>query len=186
MMGTDRMAAIDGVRLIVPQVFPDARGYLFESWHAGRYAELGLPGHFVQDNVSRSHRGVLRGLHVQHPYAQGKLVQVIEGDVFDVAVDVRLGSPTFGRWAAYRLSAENHRQLYIGPGVAHGFCVLSESALMTYKCTDFYRPDAELTLAWNDPEIGIEWPLTDPILSQKDSSAMPLGQMTGRLPVWSA
>jgi len=179
---TVHTTAIEGVRLIEPKVFGDTRGFFFELWHAERYAGFDLPSHFVQDNVSRSRRGVLRGLHVQHPNPQGKLVQVLDGEVFDVAVDVRLGSASFGQWVGYRLSADNHRQLYIPPGIAHGFCVLSDSALLTYKCTDFYRPDTELTIAWDDPDIGIEWPISDPVLSAKDTGAPRLRELRACLP----
>jgi dTDP-4-dehydrorhamnose 3,5-epimerase len=178
---TVHATAIEGVRLIEPKVFGDARGFFLELWHAERYAGLDLPLRFVQDNVSRSRRGVLRGLHVQQPNPQGKLVQVLDGEVFDVAVDVRVGSASFGQWVGYRLSAENHRQLYIAPGIARGFCVLSESALLTYKCTDFYRPEAELTIAWDDPDIGIEWPIAEPILSDKDTGARRLNELRERL-----
>jgi dTDP-4-dehydrorhamnose 3,5-epimerase len=176
---------IADVTLIVPPVYGDSRGYLFEAWRADRYGAVGVPERFVQDNVSRSTRGVLRGLHLQSPYAQGKLVQVLEGEVFDVAVDVRVGSPTFGRWVGYCLSAENHRQLYIPPGLAHGFCTLSESAVLLYKCTEFYHPEAELTIAWNDPSIGITWPIQRPVLSKKDAEAPCLDRITSRLPVWA-
>lgn len=166
--------ALPEVLLIEPAVFGDARGYFFETWHKKRYAEHGVPESFVQDNVSRSQRGILRGLHLQEPYAQGKLVQVLDGEVLDVAVDVRVGSNTFGRWVSERLSADNHRQLYVPPGFAHGFCVLSESALLAYKCTELYHPETELSIAWNDPELAIDWPVRDPVLSKKDAAAPPL------------
>jgi dTDP-4-dehydrorhamnose 3,5-epimerase len=175
-----RDTSLAGVLVMEPRVFGDARGYLFESWQAERSAALGLPP-FVQDNVSRSERGVLRGLHVQFPHPQGKLVQVLDGEVFDVAVDVRGDSPTFGQWVGYRLSADNHRQLYLPPGMAHGFCVLSASALLTYKCTDVYHPEAELTIAWDDPDIGIDWPVAEPTLSPKDASATRLRELMSRL-----
>jgi dTDP-4-dehydrorhamnose 3,5-epimerase len=179
--------ALDGVLLIEPAVFGDARGEFFESWHRDRYAECGVPTTFVQDNVSRSGRGTIRGLHLQEPFAQGKLVQVLEGEVFDVAVDVRVGSPTFGKWVGERLSAANHRQLYISPGFAHGFCVLGDSALVHYKCTDFYRREAEIGLAWNDPAIGIEWPIAEPILSSRDAAGLRLSDCRiERLPRWQA
>jgi dTDP-4-dehydrorhamnose 3,5-epimerase len=184
MSATVQETGIEGVRLIVPLVHGDARGYFFECWHADRYVQLGVPERFVQDNVSRSRRGVLRGLHIQHPHAQGKLVQVLDGAVFDVAVDVRVGSPTFGRWGGYELSSENHRQLYLAPGIAHGFCVLSESALLNYKCTEFYHPEAELTIAWDDPAIGIEWPTAEPVVSEKDRRALRLDELMRRLPGW--
>lgn len=175
---------IEQVQLIVPTVHGDIRGYLFESWRADRYAAIGLPSTFVQDNISRSARGVLRGLHVQNPFPQGKLVQVLDGEVFDVAVDVRVGSPTFGRWSGHHLSSVNHRQLYIPAGVAHGFCVLSESALLSYKCTEIYHPVSEISIAWDDPDIGIEWPVSMPTLSKKDASASRLSALKDRLPRW--
>jgi len=169
--------ALPSVLLIEPAVFGDARGYFFETWHRQRYSQHGMPRDFVQDNVSRSARGILRGLHLQEPHAQGKLVQVLEGEVFDVAVDVRVGSPTFGRWAGERLSSDNHRQLYIPEGFAHGFCVISESALLQYKCTELYHPETELSIAWNDPELGIEWPTREPLLSAKDRAATRLSDI---------
>lgn len=158
------------VLLIEPRVFGDARGYFYESWHAERYAEAGLPRRFVQDNVSRSARGVLRGLHLQNPRPQGKLVQVLVGEVFDVAVDLRVGSPTFGRWTAARLSGENHRQLWLPAGFGHGFAVLSPEAIFAYKCTELYDADADMGLRWDDPDIGIDWPLEGPTLSAKDAA----------------
>jgi len=163
-----------GAVVFEPQVFGDDRGYFKETWHDARYSEYGLPLKFVQDNVSRSSRGILRGLHSQYPQSQGKLVQVLEGEVFDVAVDVRVESPTFGQWFGVHLSAENHKQFYIPPGMAHGFQVISQSALFCYKCTDYYAPDNEFTIAWDDPELGINWPLSDPILSEKDQKGLRL------------
>jgi dTDP-4-dehydrorhamnose 3,5-epimerase len=159
---------LPGVLLIEPTVFGDARGFFLESYHAQRYAEAGIPDHFVQDNHSRSQRGVLRGLHYQLTHPQGKLVWVMRGEVFDVAVDIRRGSPTFGRWVGIVLSADNHRQLYIPPGFAHGFCVLSEIVDFFYKCTDFYHPEDEGGVLWCDPDLGINWPITTPVLSEKD------------------
>ena len=156
------------VVVLEPKVYGDARGFFFESWNEARYAEAGLTLQFVQDNVSSSTRGVLRGLHMQHPGAQGKLVSVLEGAVFDVAVDIRRGSPFYRKWVATTLSSDNRRQFYLPPGFAHGFQVLTDTALISYKCTDYYRPDTEATIAWNDPAFGIEWPLSDPILSEKD------------------
>ncbi|HEB77677.1 MAG TPA: dTDP-4-dehydrorhamnose 3,5-epimerase [Methylothermaceae bacterium] len=156
------------VLLIEPDVFGDQRGFFMETWNRRRYAQAGLEVDFVQDNLSLSRQGILRGLHYQWPQPQGKLVQVLEGAVFDVAVDIRRGSPTFGRWVGYELSADNHRQLYIPEGFAHGFCVLSEMALFAYKCTDFYNPDTEHSLLWNDPDLGITWPVAKPLLSDKD------------------
>jgi dTDP-4-dehydrorhamnose 3,5-epimerase len=158
------------VLLIEPQVFGDARGYFFETWHKDRYAAAGVPRDFVQDNVSRSAHGILRGLHLQEPFGQGKLVQVLDGEIFDVAVDVRFGSPNFGHWVGERLSAENHRQLFIPAGFAHGFCVLSETALLNYKCTELYHPETEISIRWNDPTLAITWPITDPVLSKKDAA----------------
>jgi dTDP-4-dehydrorhamnose 3,5-epimerase len=177
--------SIPGVQLITPVVHGDARGFFFEAWRADRYAALGLPP-FVQDNVSRSSRGVLRGLHVQHPHPQGKLIQALEGEIFDVAVDVRVGSPTFGQWTGHRLSSENHSQLYVPPGVAHGFCVLSDSALITYKCTDLYHPETELTIAWDDPTIAVAWPIDGPMLSGRDAAGRRLSDLGERLPGWRA
>lgn len=156
------------VLLIRPDVFEDARGFFMESFHARKYAEQGLPGHFVQDNHSRSTRGVLRGLHYQLNQPQGKLVRVVTGEVFDVAVDIRRGSPRFGQWAGVTLSEENRLQLYIPPGFAHGFCTLSEQSDFLYKCTDFYAPGDEHGIAWDDPDIGIDWPAVDYLLSDKD------------------
>lgn len=161
---------LPGVLIIEPKVFSDARGFFMETWQQERYRECGLPARFVQDNLSFSTQGVLRGLHFQNPNAQGKLVYVLQGEVFDVAVDIRAGSPTFGQWVGVTLSSDNKRQLYIPEGFAHGFCVLSDNALFAYKCTDFYNPRAEAGIIWNDPDIGIDWPVKEPILSQKDSA----------------
>jgi dTDP-4-dehydrorhamnose 3,5-epimerase len=178
---------LDGVVVIEPRVFEDERGYFFETWSAQRYAELGVPAQFVQDNVSRSRRGTLRGLHLQSPpHAQGKLVFALEGEVFDVAVDVRVGSPTFGRSISQTLSAQNRRQMYVPPGFAHGFCVVSEEALFAYKCTTYYTPAAEVSVLWNDPEIGIAWPIDSPVLSKRDAAGTPLRDVAHeRLPRWS-
>lgn len=159
---------LPGMFIIEPGVFGDSRGYFMETWNQASYAQAGLTTSFVQDNLSFSARGVLRGLHFQNPNAQGKLVYVLQGEVFDVAVDIRGGSPTFGQWTGVILSAENHRQLYIPVGFAHGFCVTSETALFAYKCTDFYNPRAEGGIIWNDPDIAINWPVTAPNLSEKD------------------
>ncbi|NPV26678.1 MAG: dTDP-4-dehydrorhamnose 3,5-epimerase [Firmicutes bacterium] len=159
---------LPGVVIIEPQVFTDHRGFFLETWNQKRYAEAGLPETFVQDNLSFSIKGVLRGLHFQYPHGQGKLVYVLQGEVYDVAVDIRVGSPTFGQWVGVNLSAQNNRQLYIPEGFAHGFCVLSDWAMFAYKCTDFYNPSTEGGVLWNDPEIGIEWPVNEPILSEKD------------------
>jgi dTDP-4-dehydrorhamnose 3,5-epimerase len=162
---------LPGVTIIEPNVFGDARGFFMETWSRDRYRAAGLPAMFAQDNVSFSGRGVLRGLHFQNPHAQGKLVYVLSGEVFDVAVDVRRGSPTFGRWVGVTLSSENKRQFYVPPGYAHGFCVTSESAVFAYKCSDVYHPETERTIRWNDPQIAIDWPLAQPTVSQRDSSA---------------
>ena len=159
------------VLLIEPAVFGDARGYFFESYRAERYGAAGIALPFVQDNVSLSRRGVLRGLHYQHPNPQGKLVQVLRGSVFDVAVDLRRASPTFGRWSGAELSSENHRQLWIPPGFAHGFAVTSDEALFVYKCTAPYDARAERCIRWDDPALGIDWPVAGPQLSPKDAAA---------------
>jgi len=162
---------LPGVLVIEPTVHGDARGFFLESYQQERYAALGVPGPFVQDNLSRSVQGTLRGLHLQEPNPQGKLVQVLQGAVFDVAVDVRRGSPHFGRWVGVELTAENHRQLWIPPGFAHGFCVLSSSADFFYKCTALYAPQAERSVRWDDPQIGIRWPIERPLLSARDAQA---------------
>ena len=148
-----------------------------ETWRADRYEEAGLPACFVQDNLSFSQRGVLRGLHFQNPDQQGKLVYVLQGEAYDVAVDIRVGSPTFGEWTAITLSSENKRQLYVPEGFAHGFLVTSSTALFSYKCTARYNAQAEASVLWNDPQIGIEWPVERPVLSEKDRAAPPLGEM---------
>ncbi|WP_139558119.1 dTDP-4-dehydrorhamnose 3,5-epimerase [Methylotetracoccus oryzae] len=179
--------ALPGVLLIEPRVFGDSRGYFFESWNRQRYREQGVEIDFVQDNLSYSERGVLRGLHCQQPYGQGKLVQVLEGEVFDVAVDIRRGSPTFGKSVSVYLSAENRRQLYIPPGFAHGFGVTSPHALFSYKCTDAYHPECEFTVLWNDPALALEWPIANPSLSDKDVKGLRLQDIPpDRLPVYVA
>jgi dTDP-4-dehydrorhamnose 3,5-epimerase len=163
---------IPGVLILEPKVFGDERGFFLETFHAKRYADAGIPGPFVQDNYSRSVKGTLRGLHFQEPQAQGKLVQVVAGAVYDVAVDIRKGSPTFGRWVGVELSAENKRQFWVPPGFAHGFCVLSESADFQYKCTALYAPENERAIIWNDPDLAIPWPISGaPKLSAKDAAA---------------
>lgn len=159
---------IPGVLIIEPEVFRDPRGFFMETWNQDRYTQAGLPASFVQDNLSFSTRGVLRGLHFQNPNFQGKLVFVLQGEVFDVAVDIRTGSPTFGQWVGVTLSSDNKRQFFIPEGFAHGFCVTSEIALFAYKCTDFYNPESEYGILWNDDDIGISWPVEKPILSDKD------------------
>ena len=160
---------LNGLLIIEPKVFGDARGFFLESWNRNRYREAGMDMDFVQDNLSFSRRGILRGLHFQNPQPQGKLLQVLQGEVFDVAVDIRQGSPGFGKWHGLVLSAENKRQFYVPPGFAHGFAVLSETALFHYKCTEFYSPKDEMTIRWDDPDIAIKWPLKDPLLSDKDA-----------------
>jgi dTDP-4-dehydrorhamnose 3,5-epimerase len=169
--------ALPGVLLIEPTHVGDARGFFMELWRAREYAELGIPSSFVQDNIAFSQRAVLRGLHFQNPNPQGKLVAVPQGEVFDVVVDVRIGSPTFGEWQSFILSARNHRQLWIPPGFAHGYQVISETALFTYKCTAYYDSTAELAVAWNDPDLAIDWPLEDAIVSAKDETAPPLSAL---------
>jgi dTDP-4-dehydrorhamnose 3,5-epimerase len=174
-----------GLLLVKPDVFGDERGFFQETWNLRRYTEAGLDRHFVQDNLSLSRKGILRGLHFQNPGPQGKLVYVLQGEVFDVAVDVRTDSPTFGQWHGVTLSADNHNQLFVPEGFAHGFCVTSETALFAYKCTDFYNPKAEFSLLWNDPDIGIEWPITKPELSEKDKNGQPLSEFSrDLLAVW--
>lgn len=160
---------LSGLLVIEPKVFRDPRGLFWETYHARRYAESGIVGPFVQDNASRSANGTLRGLHYQLKRPQGKLVWVVRGEVFDVAVDIRKSSPTFGKWHGVQLSGEEPKQVYIPPGFAHGFCVLSESADFMYKCTNLYAPEDERGIVWNDSDIGIEWPVSEPVLSAKDA-----------------
>ncbi|RAS23149.1 dTDP-4-dehydrorhamnose 3,5-epimerase [Paraburkholderia bryophila] len=166
------------VKIIEPKVFGDARGFFFESFNAREFAEhIGTDVEFVQDNHSRSAKGVLRGLHYQIQHTQGKLVRVVEGEVFDVAVDLRRSSPNFGKWAGVRLNAQNHRQVWVPPGFAHGFVVLSEVAEFLYKTTDYWFPEHERSIAWNDPEIGINWPIDfEPILAAKDAAGKHLSE----------
>ncbi|OGS99284.1 MAG: dTDP-4-dehydrorhamnose 3,5-epimerase [Gallionellales bacterium RIFCSPLOWO2_12_FULL_59_22] len=174
---------LPGVLIIEPRVFGDQRGFFMETWNQAGYAAAGLPENFVQDNLSCSRKGVLRGLHFQKPNSQGKLVYVLEGEVFDVAVDIRLGSPTFGQWASAVLSAENKRQFFIPPGFAHGFCVTSDRALFAYKCNDRYNPQAEGSVLWNDPDLSIPWPVGNPELSGKDAQGVRLADIDiSRLP----
>jgi dTDP-4-dehydrorhamnose 3,5-epimerase len=172
---------IPGVILVEPLVHQDDRGFFFETYHETRYREGGIRERFVQDNHSSSVRNTLRGFHGQSPHPQGKLVRVIEGEAFDVTVDVRRGSPAYGKHFATRLSADNFRQLYLPPGVLHGFLVTSDVAQIVYKCTDFYSPEAEFSVAWNDPDIGIAWPIESPILSEKDRCAPLLKNVGDRL-----
>lgn len=157
-----------GLLVIEPKIFTDNRGYFFEIQKDDRYADLGIPS-FKQDNFSQSKKNVLRGLHFQQdPFAQGKLVTVLQGEVWDVAVDIRRSSPTYKQWYGLTLNADNHKQFYIPPGFAHGFCVLSDEAHFLYKCTELYAPQAEHGICWNDPDISIDWPIENPILSEKD------------------
>ena len=173
--------SIPGVILIEPKVFGDSRGFFFEGYHAEKFRAGGVPLPFVQDNYSKSSKGVLRGLHGQSPYPQGKLIQVIEGEIYDVAVDTRKGSPTYGAHVSVTLSAENKHQLYVPPGLIHGFCVTSDVAQVQYKCTELYHPEAEFSVAWNDPDFGIAWPIENPILSEKDRNAPCLRDVQERL-----
>ncbi len=176
---------LEGVILVEPAVHGDARGFFLETYHQQKYAHGGIAERFVQDNHSKSKRGTLRGLHAQLRRPQGKLVRAVEGEIFDVAADVRRGSPTFGQWFGANLSADNFRQLYVPPGFVHGFCVLSESAQVEYKVTDFYDPADDYGVAWNDPDIGIDWPISDPLLSDKDREAPRLRDIE-QLPVFGA
>jgi dTDP-4-dehydrorhamnose 3,5-epimerase len=162
---------LNGVLTFEPRVFGDARGFFVETWNRRRYCEAGLDADFVQDNLSMSRRGILRGLHFQNPSPQGKLVSILQGEVFDVVVDVRRSSPTFGQSHGLSLSGENKRQIYIPPGFAHGFQVLTETVLFHYKCTAYYAPADELTIRYDDPDLAIAWPLPNPVLSDKDARA---------------
>lgn len=165
---------IDGVLIVEPDVFGDDRGFFLESFNERAMREIGIDAHFVQDNHSRSQRNVLRGLHYQIHQPQGKLVRVVRGTVFDVAVDLRRGSPSFGKWVGAELSAENKRLIWLPPGMAHGFVALSDSADFLYKATDYYAPQFERTILWNDPDLGIAWPLAgEPVLSAKDAAGLP-------------
>ena len=174
---------IPGVVIIEPDVHRDPRGYFLETYHAGKYREAGIDRPFVQDNHSRSVCGTVRGLHLQLRHQQGKLIRVIEGEIYDVAVDVRRGSPTFARWVGTTLSASDFRQCYVPPGFAHGFCVVSSVAQVEYKCTDVYDPSSEVGIAWNDPDLAISWPVREPILSDRDRRYGTLAEMTDRLPM---
>ncbi len=183
-----RQTSIEGVLIVEPAVFGDARGFFMETYHRAEFQAAGLPHEFVQDNHSRSRRGTLRGLHFQWKQPQGKLVRVVRGEVFDVAVDLRPGSPTFGSWVGVALSDDNKRQLYVPPGLAHGFCSLEDDTELVYKCTDYYAPQYERTLQWNDPEVGVAWPISEPLLSLKDASGESLAALftaRGREPVCS-
>jgi dTDP-4-dehydrorhamnose 3,5-epimerase len=177
--------SLPDVLIIEPRLFNDKRGFFMETYHQERYTEAGIGSIFVQDNLSHSSRGTLRGLHYQHPHPQAKLVQVTRGSIYDVAVDVRRGSPTFGRWTGVDLSDENHRQLFVPEGFAHGFCVLSDSAEVIYKCSDFYTPEAERGILWSDPGLDIDWPVNTPLLSDKDRQFPCLGDVSSdNLPVF--
>ena len=181
-----RATSVPGVLVVEPVVHRDDRGFFLETYHRDKYRQGGLDADFVQDNHSRSVARTLRGLHAQLRRPQGKLVRAVRGEIFDVAVDIRRGSPTFGRWVGERLSEDDFRQLWVPPGFAHGFCVLSEIAEVEYKCTALYDRDDELSIAWDDPEIGIEWPVAEPILSRKDAAAARLAEVAERLPVYPA
>ena len=161
---------IEDVLVIEPIVFSDDRGFFLETYHKAKYQERGIPVEFVQDNLSFSVKGTLRGLHYQHPHGQAKLVQVLAGHVYDVTVDVRKGSKNFGQWVGFHLSDENRRQVYIPEGFAHGFCALSETVLFSYKCSDLYTPECERGVLWADPDLAIDWPIDNPILSKKDAA----------------
>ncbi len=180
---------IPEVLLIEPQVFGDERGWFCESWQQERYSQHGVEGRFVQDNMAWSRRGTLRGLHIQHPHGQGKLVQVLAGEVFDVAVDVRRGSPWFGRWSAARLNADSKHQFWIPSGFLHGYVVTSEEALFAYKCTDHYHPETQFSVNWQDPALSIDWPVDSltAILADKDRNAPMLCDIPqDRLPSYRA
>jgi dTDP-4-dehydrorhamnose 3,5-epimerase len=173
---------LPGVVVLEPPVFTDARGVFFETYHAARFRDAGIADEFVQDNHSVSTRGVLRGLHAQARTPQAKLVRCVAGAVFDVAVDARRGSATFGRWVGVELSADNRRQLYVPAGFLHGFCVLGGSAEVVYKCSALYAPGDEIGVVWNDPELAIAWPLADPVVSAKDAALPQLSALGDRLP----
>jgi dTDP-4-dehydrorhamnose 3,5-epimerase len=176
-----RRLALPEVILVVPDVHRDARGFFLETYHARKYREGGIDAVFVQDNQSRSKRGTLRGLHAQVKSPQGKLVRAVSGEVFDVAVDIRPSSPTFGRWVGATLTAANAEQLWVPPGFGHGFCVLSEEADVEYKCSALYDPADEIAIQWNDPAIGVAWPVEGPVLSGRDQAARPLAECRARL-----
>jgi dTDP-4-dehydrorhamnose 3,5-epimerase len=163
--------ALPEVLLIEPRIFPDSRGHFFETWVGPRYQEAEIAVPFVQDNFSRSTRDTLRGLHFQEPKGQGKLITILSGKIYDVAVDVRYDSPRYRKWIGIELDGDNPQQLWIPPGFAHGFCVLSAHADFMYKCTDFYAPETERSIRWNDPELAIDWPIDAPLLSEKDAAA---------------
>ena len=175
--------ALEGVILVEPRVFRDERGFFVETYHSEKYRDGGIDAVFVQDNHSRSAARTIRGLHAQLESPQGKLVRCVEGEIWDVAVDIRVESPTYGQWVAATLSADNFRQLYVPARYAHGFCVLSPYAQVEYKCSALYDPDDEITIAWNDPRIDVAWPLDgEPLLSRRDANAPTLDEIEGRLP----
>lgn len=181
------LLSLPEVKVIRPRVFADARGRFLETWNVARCAEAGLPTQWVQDNVSFSHAGVLRGLHCQQPFAQGKLVTVLRGRAFDAVVDARVGSPDFGRWVGFELDAESLAQLYVPAGFLHGFVALEDDTIFSYKCTERYEPSAEFSVRWDDPAIGIEWPVTSPVLAAKDAAAPLLAEIDpSRLPRYTA
>jgi len=177
---------LPGVLIIEPKVFQDARGFFLETFSASRYESAGIAFAFVQDNHSRSLKGTVRGLHLQVSKPQGKLMRAVSGSMLDVAVDVRVGSPTFGKWTSALLSGDNFKQLYVPQGFAHGFAVLSDVVDVEYKCTDYYDPKDEITVSWSDPAIGIDWPVQEPTLSARDRSALPLLGLMDRLPRYIA
>lgn len=177
-----RKTELPDVLVVVPDVFEDPRGFFFECYHAEKYRQGGIAAAFVQDNHSKSGRGTLRGLHAQWRRPQGKLVRVLQGEIYDVAVDVRRGSKTFGKWVGVTLSDRNRQQIWVPPGFVHGFCVTSETAEVEYKCTDLYDPGGEVTVIWNDPAIGVEWPVREPLLSKKDAAGKPLAELGEMLP----
>jgi dTDP-4-dehydrorhamnose 3,5-epimerase len=168
---------LQGLVIVEPKAFGDARGFFMETWNLRKYQDAGINMPFVQDNISVSRRGALRGLHFQNPNPQGKLVSVLQGEVLDLVVDIRLRSPTFGKCEAVALSDQNKRQFYIPPGFAHGFLVLSDTAMFHYKCTDFYSPKDEMTIHWNDPALDIQWPIDNPVVSEKDARGLRLKEM---------
>jgi dTDP-4-dehydrorhamnose 3,5-epimerase len=176
---------LPGVMVVDPLVHRDERGFFFEVYHEKKFHQAGISVKFVQDNHSQSVKGTLRGLHTQKRHPQGKLIRVLEGEIFDVAVDIRRGSPHFKKWVGVRLSSDNFKMLYVPPGFAHGFCVTSEKAQVEYKCTALYDPADELSLMWNDPAIGVKWPVTAPLLSKKDLAAKPLGEINDDLPFFN-
>lgn len=179
-------AALPGVIIIEPSIFKDDRGFFMETYHQKKYAQAGITERFVQDNRSHSRQHTLRGLHYQIVHTQAKIVQVVDGDIFDVAVDIRVGSPAFGKWFGMRLSAENKRQMFIPGGFAHGFCVLSQTADVVYKCSDFYAPQDEYGILWSDTAIGINWPVKTPVLSPKDRHFPCLNELTAaQLPTFN-